>query len=203
VPIKIEYSNLLIVEGYDEKCFFEQLIKYLDLHDIQIENVGGKNNFKNKLPVILKTPGFSNVKKLAIIRDADKDDTNAFSSIVNILKKVEEKELTLPKKKSSFSNGNPQIGIYIMPGNSNMGMLEDLCLETVKDHPAMKCVDSFYECVSKLTNPPKIPSKAKAQAFLAAMPEIKQTVRAGAEKSYWDFNSPALDDLKEFINYLD
>ncbi|OHB68032.1 MAG: hypothetical protein A2Y77_01750 [Planctomycetes bacterium RBG_13_62_9] len=78
-------------------------------------------------------------------------------------------------------------------------MLEDLCLGTVKDHDAMRCVKSFARCVQRLPDPPRNPSKAKCQAFLAAQPEIVNSVGLGAHKGYWDFSSVVLDELKAFL----
>ena len=89
-----------------------------------------------------------------------------------------------------------------MPGNSDAGMLEDLCLKTVEHHPAMHCVELFIDCISKLEKPPNNITKAKAQAFLAAMPKLANSVGVGAQKGYWNFNSEELTDLKSFINNL-
>ena len=90
---------------------------------------------------------------------------------------------------NQFSDGNPRIGIFIMSGNSDTGMLEDLCLKTVGEHPAIECVNTFIDCASGLNNPPKIMSKAKAQAFLTAMPKIANSVGVGAQKGYWNLDS--------------
>lgn len=89
-----------------------------------------------------------------------------------------------------------------MPGNSDTGMLEDLCLKTVGEHPAMECVNAFIDCASGLNNPPKIMAKAKAQVFLAAMPKIANSVGVGAQKGYWNFNSDELDNLISFMDTL-
>ena len=89
-----------------------------------------------------------------------------------------------------------------MPGNSDAGMLEDLCLKTVENHPVMNCVNPFVDCISKLEEAPNNMAKAKAQAFLAAMPELANSVGVGAQKGYWDFNSEELTELKLFINNL-
>lgn len=170
----IREKKVLAVEGKDEENFFKALLKYVDITDFEIRDVGGKDQFKNKLPALVKIPGFSDVVEvLAVIRDADNDANAAFKSIRDILRKA---GLKPPKSRNQFSIGKPKIGIFIMPGNSDIGMLEDLCMETVKDHPAMKCVNTFIGCVSKLELPPNNLTKAKAQAFLSAMPNIVNSV---------------------------
>jgi len=138
------------------------------------------------------------VSHVAIIRDKDEDE--AFESISNI---VATAGLKPPTKHSTFSDGNPKIGIFIMPGTTIKGtMLEDLCLKTVENHPAMKCVNEFVSCASALEIKPKNIQKAKVQTFLAAQPEIANSVGVGAQKSYWDFESPALEELKQFLSRL-
>ena len=197
----IHQKKVLAVEGKDEVNFFNALLKYVGINDFEVYEVGGKQQFKDKLPALVRRRGFSDVEVLAVVRDADNDANAAFESISNILKK---EKLKPPIQINQFSGGTPKIGIFIMPGNSDTGMLEDLCLKTVEHHPAMVCVESFIDCVSKLENPPNRNNiaKVKGQAFLAAMPELVYSVGVGAQKGYWNFNSEELTDLKSFIDNL-
>lgn len=206
----ISSKKVLAVEGKDDRNFFESLLKHIGITDFEICDVGGKVQFRKKLPALVKSRGFfladgsSFVTHLAIIRDKDEDD--AFDSIANI---VNETGLTPPTKHSEFSNGKPKVGVFVMPGEtiSDGTMLEDLCLKTVESHPAMACVNEFASCISALEPAVKNIPKAKvqvfrAQVFLAAQPEIVDSVGLGAQKKYWDFESPALDELKEFLMKL-
>ncbi|MBC8234641.1 hypothetical protein H8E77_34290 [bacterium] len=181
MPDIIRHKKVIAVEGKDEVEFFRALFRYIEITDIEIYNVRGKEQFKTKLPALVRMPGFSDVEAFAVIRDADKNANAAFQSISGTLRK---QHLESPNQMNQFSEGKPKIGIFIMPGNSDEGMLEDLCLKTVQSHLAMKCVDAFSDCVSKLEIPPRNMSKAKAQAFLAAMPEITNSVGIGAHKGY-------------------
>lgn len=205
----ITSRNVLAVEGQDEKNFFDRLLQHIRLKSVQIESVGGKIQFKKRLPALLKTTGFfradgsSFVEHLAIIRDKDEDD--AFKSVANIAAKT---GLTPPDRHGEFSKAKPKVGIFIMPGNTVDGtMLEDLCLRTVDDHRAMDCVKKFASCVAELPDPPKIMSKAKTQVFkaylfLAAQPEVVDCVGLGAQKDYWNLDSPVLSELKEFLLHM-
>jgi len=198
----IIYKKIIAVEGPDDDNFFDALLRRMNIKDYDIRFVGGKDEFKNKLPALKNVSGFFDangsplVTHLAIIRDENGD--NAFESVTNILKK---EGFTPPKKHGLFSNGNPKIGIFIMPGTTVKGtMLEDLCLKTVEKNPEMKCVNEFASCVSAMEPKPKNMSKAKAQTFLAAQPEIANSVGVGAQKGYWNFESTVLEELKQFLN---
>lgn len=195
----IHQKKVLAVEGKDEVNFFNALLKYVGITDFEVYEVGGKQQFKDKLPALARRRGFSDVEVLAVVRDADNDANAAFESIRNILKK---EKLEPPIQINQFSEGRPKIGIFIMPGNSDEGMLEDLCLKTVENHLAMDCVQPFTNCISELEKSPNNIVKAKAQAFLAAMPKLVTSVGLGAQKGYWNFNSEELTDLKAFINNL-
>jgi hypothetical protein len=193
----IQRSRIIAVEGKDEVHFFTCLLDFLGQDDYEVFDVGGTVQFNDKFPALVRRSGFAQVKKLAIIRDAEDNAENAFRSIKNILLR---ENISPPERPCQFSIGKPNVGIFIMPGDFKNGMLEDLCMRTIKDHPAVKCVEAFIGCTQQLENPPRNIAKAKAQAFLAAMPEIVNSVGLGAEKRYWDFNSDELKNLKNFLN---
>jgi uncharacterized protein DUF3226 len=201
-PEEIEKRKLVVVEGADDKGFFIEFLDKIGARDSFVGCVEGKNNFNNDLPLLAKRPGFSEITHLALIRDRNGDD--AFDSVVNILN---EKIgfFNVPSRPGKFSEGHPQIGIFIMPGEIEGCMLEDLCLKMVEDHPAMKCVDEFSACISQLENPPRNKTnilKARVQAYLAAQPEVANTIGVGANKGYWNLDSPYLIELKQFLDNL-
>ncbi|UCH93823.1 MAG: hypothetical protein JSV88_26635 [Candidatus Aminicenantes bacterium] len=174
-----------------------EYIGILDSVDIRCSE--GKDNFKNLMPGFKFVTGFKNIEKIAVIRDADENAKDAFKSVTGVLKKA---GFQSPKRPGEFSSGCPSLGVFIMPDNSSKGMLEDLCLESVKDHEAMRCVDDFIACSQKLPEGPKNISKAKVQVFLAAKPRIANSIGLAAQKGYWNFNSEKLQPLINFLRQL-
>jgi hypothetical protein len=114
---------------------------------------------------------------------------------------------------NEFSTGIPRVGIFIVPGDVDKGMLEDLCLRTVADHPAMPCVDGFLECLRgkvewrepedvQAAGPHRFPNnaaKAKAKAFLAAQKDDLPSVGVAALAGIWNFDADCLEQLRGFI----
>ncbi|MBF0537096.1 MAG: hypothetical protein HQL03_02470 [Nitrospirae bacterium] len=201
---KIVSKIILAVEGKDEKNFFEALLKHMGIEGCEINDVGGKDQFSNKLPALKKkTTNFKGVQFLGIIRDAEESAENTFRSVINILQTL---KFPTPDKMNQFTSpekGTPAVGIYIMPGNADSGMLEDLCLMLAKDHHACQCVERFIDgCAEALQQPPKNIPKAKAQAYLAIMPDIVNSVGLGAQRGYWNFGSDELDGLRGFLGNL-
>ena len=59
--LKVCRSLLLLVEGYDEASFFEEIgktINIIDIDKIQISPVGGKSKFKQAIQGLLKIKKF-------------------------------------------------------------------------------------------------------------------------------------------------
>jgi len=213
--LKIEKDILLLVEGRDEVEFFEALLKNINAHEVvQTIEVGGKDKFKNEFPALLLSPNFSSVKKYAIVRDADTSAKNTFKSVIGLLQRNNQ---PVPKYPGEMMTSNGvTTGIFIMPGNSEDGMLEDLCLKTVKEHPVLKCVDEYFSCLhdklsheKKITSNepnkffyPKNESKAKMHAFLAGMDKFVPSLGIAAKKGYFNFNSEPLNEIKDFLQKL-
>ncbi len=196
---EIKSEKLIIVEGNDDEGFIRSILNKKHIFDVQIENLNGLPHFKEDIPIIIKSPFFEEtVKKFAIIRDADNNVYNAFKSVKDILKN---NDLIPPDKINTFTNNDIQIGIYIFhKPNSNYGKLEDLCLATVEDTEAMKCVNIFWECIKSLSDVPKDPSKSMCQAYRAAMYESFPHLGIAAEKGIWNLESIILNDLCSFLN---
>lgn len=201
--------KLIAVEGQDEVYFFNELIRFIGISNIEVWEVGGKTQFKPQFAEFIKLRGFDELESIAFVCDADnKSAARSFSSLCRIIKNVTTEEpsfhgnIVLPSRMGEFSEGNPKIGIYVMPNNSDCGMLETLCLENVRDDPAMECVNEFIKCALLLDEKPKNIQKAKVQTFLASKEEIANRLGLGALKRYWKFESPAWNKLKTFISSL-
>ena len=56
-------------------------------------------------------------------------------------------------------------------------MLEDLCLESVADDPAMPCLEEYFRCLEEQLEAgafPSNPSKARVRAFLTSMEWLEE-----------------------------
>lgn len=212
MPEKIASDKLILVEGKDEINFLSAFLNYLGLKNIQILKVGGKDNFRKEFPVLLIDPGFNSVKIYGIIRDADESEHSTFQSITALLKKYKQ---PVPEKTGEFAQNEKQkVGIFVMPGNSDSGMLEDLCLQTVNTHPIMPCVEDYLSCLKDKVNSrttaqqseykfPRVEIKAKAQTFLAGMFDSVNSVGLAALKGYWNFEHPSLNQFRDFLKEFD
>jgi len=196
--IKIEKRHLLLVEGKDEKGFFEDLSKHLQIGDLQIIDCQGKDNIRDKLKAVIKSPAFSMVTSLGVVRDADNSYDTAFQSISQAIK-----DAGLPVSPNHLLTGDqkPRVSVWIMPGKGRTGMLEDLCLEAVSGDPACLCVEQYFDCLkNQINRPPRELLKAKLQVFLASKPEVNLRLGEAALKGYFPWDSEAFKDVRDFLS---
>jgi len=214
-PGRITRDKILLVEGQDEVKFFETLLLHIGLREqIQVIEVGGKDRFIRVFPVVLLRPDFDQVRAYGIIRDADTNHSATLDSIRGLLQKHNQ---PCPEHDRIFAATDKlKVGIFILPGNQETGMIESLCLQTVANHPAMACVDSLMACLPEhlemkpeseardSTKPyhPKNTEKARLLAFLACLHEPTTSIGLAAQKGYWPFDHEALSDLCNFLKKL-
>jgi hypothetical protein len=202
--IKIEAEKILFVEGLTDKGFFEEFLKSMDIYDVQIIELNGKNKFKKEIPLILSQESRKKIKKYALIRDADKSENAAFDSCKNILLKLKDKTLfsainNKTKISKEFYSGNPSVGIHILKKpNHNYGMLEDLLWKLI--HPNIKtCIKNYLICVNLERSVYKKYSKNKIFAFLAVQNEGLGSIGVAAKKKIWSFDDVVFNPLRYFL----
>lgn len=199
-PIEILKSRVIVVEGKEDKLFFDALINHLSLNDIQVLDIGGKTELRKYLETMIITPGFDGVRSLGITRDANSNPKAALQSIRDALRSV---RLPVPEKALAPFGDQPKVTILILPSESTPGMLEDLCLQAVMQDPAMFCVDQYFQCLQQrgLHLPSKI-SKAKVQVFLGSRPEPGKLLGVAAQAGYWPFDVEAFTQVKTFVQII-
>lgn len=194
---EITEPKVLIVEGKDDKNFFEALINHLGLLKIQVKDIGGKTQLKDRLKALVQTSGFTQVTSLGVVRDANDDHVAAFQSVCAALQNA---NLPVPERPWMAVGNEPKIVVLILPKENENGILEDLCLEAANSDPAMPCVNQYFECIKKQSlNPPSNLSKAMVHAFLASRPDPDLRLGEAAQKGYWPFEDDAFKQVKTFL----
>lgn len=133
----------LLVEGENDRLFFEACCKIARLADIQVGppqamegRANGKNNAISLLPKLLDQMETQTVTHLGLVVDADSPKTNGlgfvgtWDKVTAILQGQGYSIPTRPIKPGSgtlfqHSDGLPPVGLWIMPDNCSNGFLED------------------------------------------------------------------------------
>jgi hypothetical protein len=197
-PTEITESRLVLVEGYDEVVLISKYLKRAGIVGVHVWESGGKDKFEPYLNGLVTTvSGFDRVKTLGIIRDADDDPASAFASIRNTLRKC---QLPFPTRPSEFATGKIEVGVFIVPSGTETGCLEGLCLASRADVPALRCVESFFDCVKTDTaHTGNSLLKAKCQVYMATHPDLPYRAGIAALKGVWDLDHPCFTQLGAFL----
>ncbi len=200
-PNTIESRIQLLVEGNDQRNFFEAFIDHLSLADIQIQNFGGVTDLRPFLSILVKRSGFrETVESVGIVRDAEASAEGAFQSVQSSLRNA---GLPVPNQPEERTGGSPAVTVLILPDSNRPGMLETLLNETFANTQVDGCINDFFGCVEDASGVPlQRPHKARAQAYLATKPEPHLSVGVAAKRDYWDLDHPIFDQVRQFLRNL-
>lgn len=190
----------LLVEGKDDFNFFEILIRRLGRTDVEVRDYGGRDRLRSFLLELRKSAGFTEVRVLAITRDADGPVTDARRSVSDAAK-----DAGLPEPRAGDGapgdDAVPEVRIHILGGDG--GMLETLLNRTVEEESEQRCVEEFLQCVEEERGREvRNPHKSRAHAWIATRDHPEVSVGVAAQKNYWPFEHGALDELRAFLRSL-
>jgi hypothetical protein len=219
--------TVVLVEGTDDVQFFSALIQHTrpgssesDVgsggYGLQLQAPGGKRKFMHvrvggidvvevgkdefgaMLNALVSNKALRKVGSIGVVRDADRSASKAFEDVRRALGQA---GLAAPKFRMRPAGRSPRVTVMIMPGSAHKGCLEDLCLRSVEAEPLMSCVRDFIACAERSTkSPPRNLSKAKVQAYLAAMEHDNLRLGFATKKGIWPLDRKAFDQVKRFLS---
>ena len=198
-PASIDEPVQLLVEGNDQRNFFEALVAHLSLSGVQVQDFGGIHELRGFLGAFVNAPGFSaRVRSMGIVRDAETSGASAFQSVLGSLRKA---GLPQPSRPGESAGANPAVTVLILQGPDGEGMLETLLCSTFENSPVAACIDDFFACAGLLGSV-QVSPKARARAFLATRRRPELSVGVAAKSGYWDLGHDALVGVRGFLASL-
>ncbi len=200
-PERIRESKQLLVEGKDQRNFFNEFMLHLDCQGIQVQDFGGITDLRTFLGQFVKAPDFGSVvESVGIVRDAEGDANAAWQSVQSALRGA---GIPVPAGVGQRSAASPYVTVLILPGDGNPGMLETVLNRTFSDDPVNTCIDNFFACVERLPGKKiHIPDKARARAYMWTRENPHVSVGVAAQAGYWDFDHEAFAPLRSFLTAL-
>ena len=196
----IKSSVQLLVEGNDQRNFFEALVEHLQLTEVQIRNFGGVNELRRYLAALVNVAHFSTVRQIGIVRDAETSATSAFASMQSALRNA---NLAVPDQPAMLAQGKPNVSVLVLPDEADSGMLETLLCKIFAGTPVDRCIDELFACVKPvLSKELKRPEKARCHAWLATKPDPHLSVGIAAKRGYWNLDHSALAGVRAFLKAL-
>lgn len=201
--VKEKFDNKLLVEGGDDMHVVWALCKKFKIKEnFDVINCDGIDNLIPQIPIRFKQ---SQVKTIGIIIDADSDiltrwETLKKSFILNDIKIPK----NIPKNGLILVTlGKIKVGIWIMPNNNNLGMLEDFISFLVPKNDALfkKAGETLNQIeVENLNNYLLIhKSKALINTWLAWQKDSGTPMGHAITKKYLDIED---ENCKRFIDWI-
>ncbi len=200
-PRHLEASTQLLVEGNDQRNFFEAFVAYLGISRIQVQNFGGVNDLAGfMMNLVAMGELWDGVQSIGIVRDAELSASSAFQSVQGSLAKA---GLSVPDRPGEPTNSLPSINVLILPDDDNAGMLETLLCRTFEDTPIGVCIESFFGCVSAETGEGlHRPDKARAHAYIATQRDPHVSVGVATQRGYWYLDHAVFNGVHNFLRSL-
>jgi hypothetical protein len=202
-PAPVSLAKLLLVEGDTPMHFFEALLRHLHLGAaIEVRNFRGVGDFKAFVTALAATAEFQAlVTSVGVVRDAeDRPAVHARQSVEAALAAAGLTPARTPPVRTS---------VFILPDDTNPGMIETLCMEAVRGEPSLAatygCITDFFTCLARngvALPPAPVLAKNHAEAYLATRPEPQLFPGLAAYRGYWPWSSPAFQPLIRFLQAL-
>ena len=189
-------------------------MRHLGETAVAVEIYGGKENLGNRLVNLSGRLNSLAAASVGIVRDADESAQSAFDSVIGSLRRV---NLPTPDAPNTPTDRDGlRVSVLILPPDREQGELENVCLNSIESTADLQCVETYFDCLSKVE--PLISAnhlaKARLHSYLAAGPVYatqrsesarrRPGLRLGeaAEAGVWDWSSPAFDRVVEFLRNL-
>lgn len=203
---------VILCEGIDDQNF---LIEYLNSNelssdqrfsqDIQVFRVDGIYNLPTYLENFRKYDGFSSVRRLMVIRDADENVQNSAGMVQAALRKS---GFNVPERCNQWTDNSDSVstGYTLMPSCSSEsvpGAIEDLCWSIlIDDNDQMRedikqfvtGIRNRYHTIHAHENKSRLHTYFSVNENLISM-KIGEAAKAGA----FNWQSERLNALHEFI----
>ena len=200
-PTAIKSAIQLLVEGNDQRNFFESFTSHLSIANVQIQDFGGVTQLRDFLEGFVGATGFrETVQSLGIVRDAETSAGGAFQSVQSALSNV---ALPAPKNPAERTDTSPAVTVLILPGDNRQGMLETLLCESFADTSVEHCIDDFFKCVESLPDMSiERSDKARAHAYLTTKPNPHFSVGVAAKNDYWNLDHSVFSTVRDFLQMI-
>jgi hypothetical protein len=210
---------VLLVEGQADRSFFKEVCKTVGLHDIVTvappKDVGGTHNTKegvfNHLPILLNQLADAQIARLAVIVDADSEDTGGGyqRAITRVADIVKPHGFTLRQNQVGgilfqHDDGLADLGLWVMPNNCDEGMLEDWIKSCVHSNEH-ELFTHAQEVVDELSAPKFDPihcSKAEVATWLAWQKQPGHGLYRVVEDQLIDMKSALFQGLSDWLTQI-
>jgi len=199
-----DYDRVLVVEGYGDLLFYIEVLEELGMHEkVFIQELGGNARRNSKLETLV-SPGLLGSKSaIAFIFDADNAPASTRISLQDLLSRITGQQVV----DGQWSGGQPNIGLFIVPGGNQTGEIETLVWNSWASDGAnaaqKQCVEAYIGCMQTAGATAHSPAKALIGALLAVKYDEDPRLGPGARHNAFNLGRPELQNLRVFLSGFD
>lgn len=205
---KGKFTKKLLVEGPTDMHVVLALCKHHGVpENFDIVDCGGVEDLFNNLKIRLTNPSMNST--IGIMVDADNNIMQRFNQIIDIINNQSQTPIT----KQITANGViipsqntktlPNIGIWLMPDNVNLGMIEDFAISLIPQNDNMigEVEDELKKIEDKGINRYSVihHSKAKIHTYLSWQEEPGSPIGLSITKKVLN---PDQGNAKRYVDWL-
>ena len=191
---------LVAVEGKEEVLLVKALARHMHLSGVDVWDTAGKAGLTAMLESFQAADGHERLRSLGVIQDADENHRSTFESVRSALKAA---GLPVPGAELEPAGEYPRVAVLVIPAGGRRGALEDVCLSSVQDDPAMECVDRYFQCLEDAgISAPSHLAKARTRVFLASRKKPELRLGEAAQEGYWPFDCESFANLRRLLILL-
>lgn len=215
----VNKKRILLVEGESDRGFFELICKKLGLDNSVLvaepKVLNGSHNTKEGvyklLPNQLSQLSDGQIERLAVVVDADSEPNGGLEkTLARVSQIVEPLGYTLSANfvgglVYQHDDGLADFGLWVMPDNSQNGMLEDWIKQTIQ--PSEQALFSHAASViSALPKPTKFKAihqtKAEVATWMAWQSKPGHGLYRAIEDGLLDENSQPYLDMSQWLSHI-
>ena len=199
-PLLKNCSFVLVVEGYSDLLFYAEALEFVGLHSkVFIKDIKSDELLKDKIETFLDEGLLAEKTAVAVILDADANAAGHIQSLTSLLQKVTNRTT----QHGVWSNGQPNLGFFVVPDGSQPGEVETLAWNAWANDPnnagPKQCIDDYLSCMAEKGHTAHSPDKGKISALLAVKYDEDPRLGPGARHNVFDFNRPEYEPLLTFL----
>ena len=197
----LQHTKLVLVEGNDEVNFFSAIKDHMGFSDIEVRSFEGINNLRGTLEALKGVEGFDRLVSLGVVRDAEGNGMQALQSVMDALGAS---GLPVPPHGLEPIGQNPMVVILINPHGQPNGRFDDVCSDSVRETPVMRCVEEYITCLKRL-GIAVMPRewKTRVHAFIAAQDRPEVSLGVAAKRGYFPLGHAAFAPTRTLLELVE
>ena len=201
MPNSTQSSKVLLVEGTSDHHAVKHICRQQgQTPNFKIKNKESVNTLLKSISAETKTPG---LEAFGILVDADDDLGSRWQEITTAFQSIRINVPANPDPSGTIIEGNPRIGIWVMPDNKSVGELEGFINTMIPSSDQVwplseGYIDSIPNEERKFADTDKKILKAKVHAWLAAR-KFPGLIGVAVREGDLSIDGQA---CKDFVNWL-